>query len=195
MEKEVPELPQAYHCGSSAQAVHAPNAGASSTFANWGACELFALGPGKPQIKIIEIILSRSIFFKVTRVRRARKPGQRCMACARASHAQRTGPRWCVVSVRAACCSAVPRPLGLALLASSRNEARAVESHVGSNDRSLRTVLLSTIRSRNFMFQMCFACAFGCMRVVMRAHSSPMQHDKQLDRCKRMLCGMHACKS
>ena len=63
----------------------------------------------------------------------------------------------------------------------AKREARAVESHVGSNDRSLRTVLLSTIRSRNFMFQMCFACAFGRMRVVMRAHSSPMQHDKQLD--------------
>ena len=119
---------------------------------------------------------------------------ERCMACARASHKRRVRLGWCELSVRAACCSAVTRPLGLALRASLRNEARAVESHSGSNDRNLCTVLLSAIYSRDIMRLNACACAFGCIRVVMRAHSSPMHSDKKLDRCKRMLHGMHACQ-
>ena len=101
---------------------------------------------------------------------------ERCMACARASHKRRVRLGWCELSVRAACCSAVTRPLGLALRASLRNEARAVESHPGSDDRNLSTVLLSAISSRSFMYVSAFACAFRCMRVAMRARSSPMYH-------------------
>ena len=169
-------------------------AGASSTFANWGACELFALGPGKPQIKIAGIIFSRLIFFKVTRVRRARKALTACMACASASHEFRTRPSWSALSVGAACCSAVTRPLGLVLRASFRNDACAVESHPGYNGPNIETVLLSTIYIRNIIYLNTYPCAFGCMRVVMWAHMSPMQRGEMLGRCKRLPRGMQACE-
>ena len=124
------------------------------------------------------------------------KPGQRCMARASASHEASAKPRWCVMSVRAVCCSAVTRPLGLHLRSSLRNEARAVESHPGSDDRNLRTVLLSAISSRSLMYLSAFACAFRCMRVAM-AHAGLLEPDvprRKLDRCERLPCGMHACE-
>ena len=122
------------------------------------------------------------------------KAGQRCMACARASHKRRVRLGWCELSVRAACCSAVTRPLGLVVRASFRNDARAVESHPGCNGPNIETVLLSTIYIRNIIYLNTYPCAFGCMRVVMWAHMSPMQRGEMLGRCKRLPRGMQACE-
>ena len=117
-----------------------------------------------------------------------------CMACASASHEFRTRPSWSALSVGAACCSAVTRPLGLVLRASFRNDARAVESHPGCNGPNIETVLLSTIYIRNIIYLNTYPCAFGCMRVVMWAHMSPMQRGEMLGRCKRLPRGMQACE-
>ena len=114
------------------------------------------------------------IFFKVTRVRRARRAWSECMACESTSHELRTRPRWRALSVTAACCSDITRPLGLELRSSLRNEARAVESHSGSNDRHLITVLLSAMYSRNSMHLNAF-----CMCVGMHAccHAGSLEPD------------------
>ena len=168
-------------------------AGPSSTGYSFAYPEFFAKLLGEPQIKILRIILSRLILFKVTRVRRARKAWTACMACASASHEFRTRPSWSALSVGAACCSAVTRSLGLVLRASFRNDARAVESHPGCNGPNIETVLLSTIYIRNNVYLDTYACAFGCMRVVMWAHMSPMHHGHEWGPLQRLHASRHAC--
>ena len=141
-----------------------------------GPFELFAWRLENHKLKFWELFPAARFSSKSQGCVARGKPGQRCMARASASHEASAKPRWRVMSVRAVCCSAVTRPLGLHLRSSVRNEARAVESHLGSDDRNLCTVLLSAISNRSFMYVSAFTCAFRCMRVAMRARSSPMYH-------------------